>query len=632
MSSRFPGDQVQLACEYRRRKVNCDKLSPCSNCERHGVQCIAVRRARLPRGRTNNRATGQTDTSKSAIMERMDKIEQQLIQMATVDSTISDDLLVHEREPDSEFSPLRCHSCQFTVGKEHPRYGKSYPETKLSPQICRHLCAIYLHNVDPLFKILHRPSVQKFLCDGERYLDYEPDHHTPATLASAIFYSAACSLNDSQCVSLFSEEKRVIVALLRKETESALFKADCTASNDLTILQAYVLSLTCLDDVEHRSPHGPSPSLHLPEPPFPNTPFDQEMRRRLWLAIGLLDISTSLSHASEPMMQLAWLESHPPSNVNDDDIWFDMEKPVQEGDDTVLSDMSFSLILFAAQNVVRSIGFSGWIEIVIDHLVLRQRLVDCFRKTVPTLLLGCSPEMEPFQWYARLTTRTINSWLQLISVRPLKRSRTFVSPAISGDDVLRWAAKNLQTILEGHNDPRASPWRWFECMWTPWHGLAVAMSELCACENPLTMAKYWPLVEGFYCESRTSANGGQSDRVSKPMDRLFAQARARKEKLSEDHGTRGLSTYFANDVLSGESGSRKPEGQFFSSPSLGVDLNSNPDQQIPFGNNILSFSNFPILWPNIWDQMEFGNPALDNERGIAYQSYEDFMLGFQNEK
>ncbi|CAI7565430.1 unnamed protein product [Penicillium pancosmium] len=611
-------------------------------------------------------------------MERMDKIEQQLIQMATVDRSISDDLLEHTRAstseqsrapwseaggtPSSQIVPLTdgpgstidaldqsLNSPPFGVTLVNSLSAKSTHgteshalEKQLSPQIRRHLCAIYLHNVDPLFKILHRPSIQKFLCDGERYLNYEPGHHTPATLASAIFYSTACSLSNSQCVSLFREDKRVIVALLRKETESALFKADCTASNDLTILQAYVLSLlaTWTYDQSRRVwtmlsialRMAQALSLHLPEPPFSITPFDQEMRRRLWLAIGLLDISTSLSQASEPMMQTAWLESHPPSNVNDDDIWFGMEEPVQEGDDTVFSDMSFSLILFAAQNVVRSIGFSGWMEIGIDHLVLRQRLVDCFRKTAPTLLLGYSPEMEPFHWYARLTTQTINSWLQLISVRPLKKSRTFVSPAISGDDVLRLAVENLKTILEGHNDPRASPWRWFECMWTPWHGLAVAMSELCTCEDPLTMAKYWPLVEDFYCESLASVNGGQSDRVRKPMNKLFAQARTRKEELLDGHGTRGLPTYLANDVLSGENGSRESEGQFSSSPSLGLGSNPNPDQEIPFGNNAPFFSNHPILWPNIWDQVEFGDLALHNEREAPCQSYEDFILGFENGK
>jgi hypothetical protein len=42
----------QLSCELcRDRKVKCDKLDPCSNCESAGVTCVPIYRHRLPRGR-----------------------------------------------------------------------------------------------------------------------------------------------------------------------------------------------------------------------------------------------------------------------------------------------------------------------------------------------------------------------------------------------------------------------------------------------------------------------------------------------------------------------------------------------------------------------------------------------------
>lgn len=45
--------KVRLTCETcRQRKVKCDKLSPCTNCQRYGSVCIPVERARLPRGRS----------------------------------------------------------------------------------------------------------------------------------------------------------------------------------------------------------------------------------------------------------------------------------------------------------------------------------------------------------------------------------------------------------------------------------------------------------------------------------------------------------------------------------------------------------------------------------------------------
>ena len=113
----------------------------------------------------------------------------------------------------------------------------------LSRRVSQQLCDIYLQNVDPVFKILHRPSIQLFLRDGGPYLDYEPSHEAPATLASAIYFAAVCTLDDAQCSVLFGTEKKILVQLFQKECEAALAKADLATSDDLAVLQAYVISL-----------------------------------------------------------------------------------------------------------------------------------------------------------------------------------------------------------------------------------------------------------------------------------------------------------------------------------------------------------------------------------------------------
>ena len=44
---------VLLSCEQcRRRKTKCDKRAPCTACKSVGLNCNAVQRARLPRGRS----------------------------------------------------------------------------------------------------------------------------------------------------------------------------------------------------------------------------------------------------------------------------------------------------------------------------------------------------------------------------------------------------------------------------------------------------------------------------------------------------------------------------------------------------------------------------------------------------
>ena len=143
------------------------------------------------------------------------------------------------------------------IGSESSESVSNSPQSvkglNISPHIRRSLCAIYLRNVDPVFKVLHKPSLRAFLDHEKPYLDYEPDHPTPATLALAVYYAAVCTIDDSHVKSLFGSDKSTVTAELQRETELALAKADFVTTNDLTVLQAYVISLVCCSSV--RTPY-----------------------------------------------------------------------------------------------------------------------------------------------------------------------------------------------------------------------------------------------------------------------------------------------------------------------------------------------------------------------------------------
>ena len=141
---------------------------------------------------------------------------------------------------------------------------QSYKGLTISLYVRRQLCEIYLRNVDPVFKILHRPTLRTFLRDEQPYLDYEPDHPAPATLAWAVYYAAVCTIDDSQCQLLFGMDKKAITADLQKETEAALVKADFVTTNELTVLQAYVLSLVSNNEISyHEGPMLQNPCTYF---------------------------------------------------------------------------------------------------------------------------------------------------------------------------------------------------------------------------------------------------------------------------------------------------------------------------------------------------------------------------------
>lgn len=126
----------------------------------------------------------------------------------------------------------------------------SYQVPYSTPKIREHLCTVYSRQVDPVFKVLHWPSVCSYLIYGKQYLNYQPGDSAAEALAAAVYYTATCSLTDMQCLSLFAENKAAVIPRYRAACEASLDRAGLTTTQDLTVLQAFVLYLVsaqCLD-------------------------------------------------------------------------------------------------------------------------------------------------------------------------------------------------------------------------------------------------------------------------------------------------------------------------------------------------------------------------------------------------
>lgn len=387
---------------------------------------------------------------------------------------------------------------------------------------------------------------------------------------------------------------------------------------------------------------GQALCIHMNDPPFYVSPFEREMRRRLWQAIGLLDLAASLDRASEPMMQSAWLDYLLPANIDDDDIHFDMEGPVQEPPEGTFTDMTLSLILCSAQSVARMLAFRDFIEPGKKTMALRHEMLSDFQKRATTLLSGCRPDLFAFHLYTKRTAAIINGFLQLGCLRPLQRTQNFVPPQVPGDSLLQLAADNLLKLHETYSDPATDPWMWFGTLWVPWHGLAVALAELCVCKDPAILAKYWPVVELIFHKSSETVADSQHGMLWKPLEKLMNQAKAhKKDLLGQMQFPVEAVPQSRHDMMS------EPSNVHITSDQLTAqltpeDLNpqlANPAYTTGFETNMASQPIHPPLvpqshmlpdmlrsYPNVWDGMDFSNtqlPAPDDN--IAWHNYETFI-------
>ncbi|KAE8353724.1 fungal-specific transcription factor domain-containing protein [Aspergillus coremiiformis] len=667
--------KVQLTCELcRQRKVKCDKLNPCTNCQRFGATCVPVERARLPRGRSGRLAAKGAPTQDTSLKERVSRLEERLLELTehgggaiTAQATpstqegsnqASASKEADKPEPDTENSFLAetlreirdIRSTGGPISTNEARASDSssmkYKELLAMPgapglsmalgqpvftvQGERGLARIFLEKIDPVFKIFHTPSLKTFLLDGKPYLDYEPGHMGPTALALAVYFAAACSATEDESQSLFGCEKSCLVARYQLESEAALAKADFMTSNDMTILQAFVLFLLASrsQDSSRRVwtmlsmalRIAQALSLHLPDLPFPVRPFERELRRRLWLSIGFLDIQCSLECASEPMMQVNWIQSNQPANVNDSDISFNMDHPVQ--DSAGFTDMTFTIINMKAQCITRLLNFTDFTDTTTKNANKRQQLAIDFQETASTLLKHCQPDKVPFHWFTRQVAETISAATQLIVLRPLHRNVDFIPPRIQGDHLLQMAVAILQKSKTLRTDPRGTPWRWLKFLFVPWHALAVAIAELCVCRELSVMERFWRIVREEYECLGDLIGDSHKGMIWKPMKKLMAQAEAKRTELfATSHITPRASSFPPTPPLQGPVCSRagmQPSVAWTGNLMLGTGphTESGPAVTLPETVGLRP-------WPSVWDAVDFGCPVASNE--MSWLNYENFI-------
>ena len=160
---------------------------------------------------------------------------------------------------------------------------------------------IYLENVDPLIRILHRGMTDKLMKATTENLE-NVSKGTEA-LMFAIFFSVVTSLSPEDCQAILSIDKDIGLRRFRFACEQALAKAGFLDTQEMTVLQAFALFLVTVrrhDDsrfvwtmVGLLIRIATSLGLHRDGEQFGLAPYDTEMRRRVWwqvCVIGMFSI------------------------------------------------------------------------------------------------------------------------------------------------------------------------------------------------------------------------------------------------------------------------------------------------------------------------------------------------------
>ncbi|KAK3299833.1 fungal-specific transcription factor domain-containing protein [Chaetomium fimeti] len=350
---------------------------------------------------------------------------------------------------------------------------------------------VYQENVDPILKVIHVPSMSKVI----KELRYNLDGLTPSmeALMFSIYYASITSLDEEEVKLNFGTEKIALIQKYRFAVEQALARAEFLTKPDFTVIQAFMLFLVFVrrhDDTRFAWTLtallirlSQALGLHRDGTHFPNlTPFQIEMRRRLFWAVCVLDLRSAEDQGTDLTIVSGTFDTQIPLNINDTDISPEskcLPKP-REG----TTDMAFSLIRYEICSLSRRLHIvsSGMTPACPSDAgkSLEERealLTEASRKVEQRLHKDSSNSMF---WVASNVTRIIVAKMTLVIYQPV----LFPGP---GDDVLSEdvRARLLNAALDVfeyshilNTDPRCKQWRWLFQTWSHWHALAYTLIEV----------------------------------------------------------------------------------------------------------------------------------------------------------
>jgi hypothetical protein len=251
--------------------------------------------------------------------------------MAKVDDL--KDLLEAESSGEDPSSPLVSSDQAFIFGlsSSNVELCVLHPRAETVPSYW----AVFKETFDPVIKVLHVPTQEPQILDNATHLHALSK---PAEcLMFAIYYAAVTNLAPDQCQLQFGPRSELLERY-RFGAQQALARAKFLQTSSISILQALTIFLVALrSNKEDTGLLGALGSvavriaqrlgLHRDGSHYANlSPFKQEMRRRLWWHMVMLDGRPMEDRTFDPRIYDFMADTKLPSNLNDCDLTMDMKE------------------------------------------------------------------------------------------------------------------------------------------------------------------------------------------------------------------------------------------------------------------------------------------------------------------
>ena len=404
---------------------------------------------------------------------------------------------------------------------------------------------IYKENVDPLIKIFHRPCTEKTLIEACQNLDHVSK--PLEVMMFAIYFAAVTSISAEECMVTFALEKQAALKNYRFAFEQALARAGFLSTQELVVLQSFTLFLNCVrryDDTRYvwtltglLIRLAQALGIHRDGARFGISPYQTEMRRRLWWQICTLDVRASEDHGSDPSISDQTFDTNFPLNINDEDIDSSMKETPKERDGW--SEMTFDLIRFTVSTTVRRLSYApvaGPCQKKSAGLTLedKEHLIEELHQYLENHYLKYCDMNVPLHWVAATVARLVMAKMWLIVHHPLKREDGGAGlPQETQDRLFMTSIEVVKFSRLLETEKSTLKWGWLFRTYVQWHAVAFVLAQLCHRTKGPEAEHGWEVVDSVFDEWSDLMLASKRGMLWKPLRKLKARARAARDKELE---------------------------------------------------------------------------------------------------
>ena len=352
----------------------------------------------------------------------------------------------------------------------------------------------------------------------------------------------------TQIVTNFGSSKSELNLKYRLGLEHALAKADFLNIPDIVLVQAFALFLALVR--RHDSPRfvwmmtglvirmAQYLGLQRDGTHFEHlTPFEIEMRRKVWWSVCMLDVRASEDQGTDLTIASGSFDTRIPLNINDKDISPESKQMPTERDE--VTDMSFARIQFAIGDIMRQMMALSVRDGAAGLEDQSRLLEEIYQKFEQGYCQYTTDSDNILYWVGVAIARLVMAKMTLIVFLPV----LFSSPSDYISEELR--TKLLVSAIEVaeynhalNSEQACRQWRWIYQTYTHWHAIVYLMIEICRRPwSPIVERAWVALHSSWLIPAKTPID--KNLRIWVPLRKLMDKACKHRDaelhRLQADH-------------------------------------------------------------------------------------------------